>query len=165
MLSDTEPLAVTKAATSKVILVVEDDGANAELLMQVLLRETPYQAYLATDGIAALQLIGHVKPDLFILDYRLPGMNGIQLYDSLHRCGEFKETPVLMLSACLEYYQEEIGSHNLVALAKPFDVDNLLFLIEEVLAHSSDRSFQQPMPVDGRNEPYAMQDMESNVSN
>ena len=147
MLPNTKPLTITEVATAKVILIVEHDDANAGLLMQVLLRETAYQAYLATDSIAALQLISHVKPDLFILDYRLPGMNGIQLYDSLHTCGEFKETPVLMLSACLEYYQEEIGSHKLLALAKPFDVDNLLFLIEEVLVHSSNRSSRQPVPV------------------
>ena len=156
MLPITEPLTVTEATTSKVILVVEDDDANAELLMQVLLRETPHQAYLATDGIAALQFISHVKPDLFILDYRLPGMNGIQLYDSLHTHGEFKKTPALILSACLEYYQEESGSHKLLALAKPFDVDDLLSLIEEVLVHSSDRSSQELVPVDARNEPQAM---------
>ena len=159
MLPNTEPLTITEGATSRVILVVEDDDANAELLMQVLLRETSHQAYLATDGIAALQFISHIKPDLFILDYRLPGMNGIELYDSLHTHGEFKETPALILSACLEYYQEEIGSHKLLALAKPFDVDDLLSLIEEVLAHSSDLSSQKLVPVDGRNEPQAVQDM------
>ena len=136
MLSDTEPLAVTKAATSKVILVVEDDGANAELLMQVLLRETPYHAYLATDGIAALQLISHVKPDLFILDYRLPGTTGIELYECLHAHPRFKQTPALILSACLEDNQEEIDSHKLLALAKPFDVDELLALIAKVFDHS-----------------------------
>ena len=129
MLPNTKPLTITEAAAAKVILVVEDDDANAELLMQVLLHETTYQAYLAADSTAALDFIRHVKPDLFILDYRLPGMNAIQLYDSLHTHEEFKETPALILSACLEYYQEEIRSHKLLALAKPFDVDNLLSLI------------------------------------
>jgi CheY-like chemotaxis protein len=76
-------MVVTEAAVTKVILVVEDDSANAELLMHVLLQETPYQVYLAPDGKVALQLMSHVKPDLFILDYRLPGMTGIELYESL----------------------------------------------------------------------------------
>ncbi len=136
MLPNTEPLAVTKAATAKVILVVEDDGANAELLMHVLLRETPYQVYLAPDGIVALQLMSHVKPDLFILDYRLPGMTGIELYEGLHAHPRFNQTPALILSACLEHYQEEIESHKLVALAKPFDVDELLALIAKMLDQS-----------------------------
>lgn len=137
MLPDIEALAVTKDATAKVILVVEDDAANAELLMHVLLRETPYQVYLAPDGIVALQLISHVKPDLFILDYRLPGMTGIELYERLHAHPRFNQTPALILSACLEGYQEAIERHKLVALAKPFDVDELLALIAKM--------FDQPL--------------------
>ncbi|SRR5579884_2014749 len=136
MLPDTESSAVTKDATAKVILVVEDDGANAELLMHVLLQETPYQVYLAPDGIVALQLMSHVKPDLFILDYRLPGMTGIELYESLHAQPRFNQTPALILSACLEGYQEAIESHKLVALAKPFDVDELLALVAKMFDQS-----------------------------
>jgi CheY-like chemotaxis protein len=136
MLPDTESLAVTKDATAKVILVVEDDAANAELLMHVLSQETPYQVYLAPDGIVALQLISHVKPDLFILDYRLPGMTGIELYESLRAHPRFNQTPALILSACLEGYQEAIESHKLVALAKPFDVDELLALIAKMFDQS-----------------------------
>jgi CheY-like chemotaxis protein len=136
MLPDTEPMAVTETAAAKVILVVEDDSANAELLMHVLLLETPYQVYLAPDGIAALQLMSHVKPDLFILDYRLPGMSGIELYESLHAHPRFNQTPALILSACLEGYQEEIERHKLVALAKPFDVDELLALIAKMFDQS-----------------------------
>jgi CheY-like chemotaxis protein len=132
MLSNTEPLDVTEAATSKVILVVEDDDTNAEVLLQVLLQETPYHVYLAPDGPVALQCISQITPDLFILDYRLPGMSGIELYDSLHAHARFKQTPALILSACLEHYQEEIESRKLLALAKPFDVDDLLSLIAEV---------------------------------
>ena len=143
---DTESVAVKAVATSKVILLVEDDEANAEVLIQVLLQETPYQVYRARDGTAALQCISQIKPDLLILDYRLPGMNGIELYDCLHAHKAFKQTPALILSACLERYQEEIDSHKLLALAKPFDVDDLLALIEEVLDHSSSCSSQQAVP-------------------
>ena len=80
--------------------------------------------------------MSHVKPDLFILDYRLPGMSGIELYESLHAQPRFNQTPALILSACLEGYQEEIERHKLVALAKPFDVDELLSLIAKMFDHS-----------------------------
>src|SRR5205823_435138 len=125
MRPNTEPLAVTEAAPSKMILVVEDDAANAEVLMHLLL-ETGYLVYVAPDARAALQCISQNTPDLFILDYRLPGMTGIELYECLHAHARFKQTPALILSACLEGYQEEIERHKLVALAKPFDVDELL---------------------------------------
>jgi hypothetical protein len=44
MLPDTEPMVVTEAAATKVILVVEDDSANAELLMHVLLQRPPIRS-------------------------------------------------------------------------------------------------------------------------
>ena len=72
-------------------------------------------------------------------------MTGIELYECLHAHARFKQTPALILSACLEDYQEEIESRKLLALAKPFDVDELLSLIEEVFDYSSACSSQQPM--------------------
>src|SRR5579884_1729065 len=77
-----------------------------------------------------------VTKDLFILDYRLPGMTGIELYESLHAQPRFNQTPALILSACLEGYQEAIESHKLVALAKPFDVDELLALVAKMFDQS-----------------------------
>jgi CheY-like chemotaxis protein len=145
MRANPEPAAITEVASPKVILVVEDDKGNAQVLLQVLLQETSYQVYLAPDGPAALQLISQITPDLLILDYRLPTMTGIELYECLHEHPRFKQTPALILSACVEHYHEEIESHKLYALAKPFDVDELLSLIAEVFAHSSDGSSQQPV--------------------
>jgi CheY-like chemotaxis protein len=145
MFPTTEPLAVTEAAPSKVILVVEDDEGNTEVLLHLLLQETSYEVYLAADGPAALQLISQITPDLFILDYRLPTMTGMELYESLHAHPRFKQTPALILSACVEQYHEEIESHKLLALAKPFDVDELLSLIAAVFDHASECSSQPPV--------------------
>ncbi len=143
MLPNTEPLAVTEAAPAKVILIVEDDEANAEVLMQVFLQESRYFVYVAPDAIAALQCISQINPDLFILDYCLPGMTGIELYDCLHAQPRFNQTPALILSACLEDNQEAIESRKLLAMAKPFDVDELLSLIAKVFDHSL--TSQQPV--------------------
>jgi CheY-like chemotaxis protein len=94
MLPDTEPLAVIEAAPVKVILVVEDDEDNAEVLWHVLVQETAYLVSVAADAKAAWQCINHNQPDLFILDYRLPDMTGIELYECLHAHPRFKQTPV-----------------------------------------------------------------------
>jgi CheY-like chemotaxis protein len=145
MRANIEPAASTEAAPPKVILVVEDDEANAEVLLYLLMQETSSQVYLAPDGPAALQLISQITPDLFIVDYRLPGMTGVELYECLQTHPRFKQTPALILSACVEHHHEDIESHKLRALAKPFDVDELLSLIADVVGHSSDGSPQQPV--------------------
>ena len=71
-------------APLKLILLVEDDTANATCITQIISQETPYHVFLATNSCRALEVVKHLKPQLFILDYRLPGMDGIKLYDQLH---------------------------------------------------------------------------------
>jgi DNA-binding response OmpR family regulator len=143
MLPNTEPLFVTEAATSKVILVVEDDDANAELLMMVLSQETSYHVLVARNACSALKFVRQIKPYLFILDYCLRGTNGIALYDQLHAMSELEAIPAIILSASLERYEDEIETRKLPALAKPFEIDEFLALIEEVLGSPLEYSSQQ----------------------
>jgi hypothetical protein len=63
-------------------------------------------------------------------------MTGMELYACLHAHPRFKQTPALILTACLEDSQEAIASHKLLALAKHFHVDELLSLMAKVFDHS-----------------------------
>lgn len=116
----------------KTILVVEDDDSIGALLVEALSQETPYQAVLVTDGLQALQLVHQVKPCLFITDYRLPHMDGIELYDRLRSSRELADTPAIIMSAYLP--EEEVKKRKLVCLNKPFELDELLNTVEKLLA-------------------------------
>ena len=120
--------------SDKLILVVEDDEAIGTLLVQLLAQETCYQALLAADGFEALNMVREVKPDLFILDYQLPSMNGIQLYDRLHIISQLEKVPAILLSARLPRY--EVEKRSLIGLGKPFDLDELLETVNKALAHN-----------------------------
>ncbi|MFL5691097.1 MAG: response regulator, partial [Ktedonobacteraceae bacterium] len=63
----------------KTVLVVEDDTGIGNFLVQAILQETPYQAMLVADGFQAIKAVTNIRPSLFILDYQLPRMNGIEL--------------------------------------------------------------------------------------
>jgi DNA-binding response OmpR family regulator len=119
--------------SEKLILVVEDDEAIGTLLVQILAQEACYQALLAVDGFEALNVVREVKPDLFILDYQLPAMNGIQLYDSLHAISRLENVPAILLSARLPQY--EVEKRSLIGLGKPFDLDELLEMVNKALRH------------------------------
>jgi DNA-binding response OmpR family regulator len=119
--------------SEKLILVVEDDEAIGTLLVQLLAQEACYQALLAVDGFEALNVVREVKPDLFILDYQLPAMNGIQLYDSLHAISRLENVPAILLSARLPQY--EVEKRSLIGLGKPFDLDELLEIVNKALRH------------------------------
>lgn len=116
---------------SKTILVVEDERAIAELVGLVLSQETAYQTTCVSDGKEALSLAREVTPVLFLLDYQLPSMTGIQLYDQLHSNKDLETIPAIMMSANLP--MPELEKRQIVPLAKPFDLDELLSLVDRVL--------------------------------
>ena len=98
MLYNTERTATEEHPLVKTILVVEDETTIGALLMQIILQETPHQVLLVTDGFQALKVIREIMPNLFILDYRLPSMNGIDLYDQLHTIKGLEHTPKCLLT-------------------------------------------------------------------
>jgi CheY-like chemotaxis protein len=118
----------------KTVLIVEDDEAIGALLVQVIEQETSYQAVLASDGFQALKMLRTVKPDLILLDYSLPGMNGLELYDTIHTVKALKHLPVLIVSAETARIQKEAKARQLSQLKKPFEITNLLEAIEQLFS-------------------------------
>ena len=125
-----------KQGTSKTILVVEDDADLGDLIMQVLdlhseQEKAPYHAILAIDSMQALETVKSIKPDLFLLDYYLPRMNGLELYDRLHASSGLEQVPAIFISA--NPPRQEIEKRNLVSLKKPFNLKDLLHTIDRLL--------------------------------
>jgi len=126
----TEPLAREAQEATKTILVVEDDLAIASFLVAAIEQATPYLAIMATDSHAALELVRHFIPNLLLLDYRLPGMNGIELYDRLK---EVAPIPSILMTASRQLPQEQIQQRQLITFRKPFELDVFLATIETLL--------------------------------
>ena len=122
-----------KRAPMKTILITEDDAAVGELLVQVISQETPHRAILVADSSRAFTIIEHVKPDLFLLDYHLPRLTGIELYDRLHATEGLEHIPAILLTAGV--LEHDFRRRKLVGMSKPVDLNKLLDLIEELLAN------------------------------
>ncbi len=118
----------------KTVFIVEDDEAIGELLVEAIQQETPYQAVLASNGFQALKMLRTVKPDVFILDYGLPGMNGLEFYDAIHAVKALEHLPVLIVSAEAARIQKEVKARQLSQLKKPFDLTDLLEAIERLFS-------------------------------
>ena len=131
---DTGNSAQKDATAVKMVFIVEDDEAIGDLLVQAIEQETSYHAVLASDGFQALKMLRTVKPDLILLDYSLPGMNGLELYDTIHTVKALKHLPVLIVSAETARIQKEIKARQLPQLQKPFDLANLLQAIERLFS-------------------------------
>ncbi len=116
----------------KTILVVEDDADIGTFIVLAISQETKHSTHLVTDGFQALKATYDLNPDLLILDYQLPQMNGIELYDKLQARKELAGIPTIMISARLP--TQEIARRNITGVKKPFELYELLRTIEEKLA-------------------------------
>ena len=124
---------VKRRALPKTILVVEDNEAIAHMLVEIVSLETPYKACLALTPSEALRLVAQQRPDLLLLDYYLPHMTGLQLYDRLRDLEGLQSVPAILLSANLPFH--ELKQRKIVALGKPFDLDKLLGAVEKQLGN------------------------------
>jgi DNA-binding response OmpR family regulator len=134
MLYETEPFPPRNGKSlTPLILLVEDDPDNAQLFLHILTQETSLRVFWATNGMAALHFTEHVKPQLFLLDYSLPDTDGIRLYDRLHARKELEAVPALILGASLKGVEDDIKRRGLLALEKPFDLDEFLSTLDFLL--------------------------------
>jgi len=131
---DTDNSAQKDPIAVKTVFIVEDDEAIGTLLVQVIEQETPYQVVLASDGSQALKMLRTVKPDVLILDYGLPDMNGLEFYDTIQAVKALKHLPVLIVSAETARIQKEIKARQLSQLQKPFELANLFQAIERLFS-------------------------------
>ena len=116
---------------NKSILIVEDDVAIRDVLKAVITSETAHQVFIASSSEIALSMLEleTVAPNLFLVDYMLPGMNGVEFIEKIRQNG-YRKTPVVIITACL-FWQDVT---DVQILHKPFDLDVFLQVIEECLA-------------------------------
>jgi DNA-binding response OmpR family regulator len=123
-------------APIKTVLLVEDDVDIRDALTILLQEATPYQVISVPDGFAALKVVRTLIPHLILLDYLLPGMDGLECLDLLRECHGMEQTPVILMSAGLPEGIQMRGRiqdrTDLVFLEKPFEMNTLLVLIRQL---------------------------------
>ncbi|HET8912242.1 MAG TPA: response regulator [Ktedonobacteraceae bacterium] len=117
---------------SKHILIVEDNEAIGDMLKLLFEDENTFQCTLARDSMEAIDYFKEIDPDLLLLDYLLPGMNGICLYDHLCKMKNQAMPSAIMISANLPY--KDLAQRNISGINKPFDWDLLLSTILSKIA-------------------------------
>lgn len=111
-----------------IILIVEDDETNAEALALIISSETPYQPFLTSSGEDAIKAAEEILPALLLIDYNLPGMDGIEAYERIRAIPGLERVPAIFLSATVNI--DALKERNLTAIEKPYDLDTLLSAVE-----------------------------------
>lgn len=121
----------TDDLSMKKILVAEDEDSNYELVKIVLQKR--YKLLRAHNGIEAVTINEDEKPDLILMDIRMPEMNGLDATRIIKEVTS--STPVIALSAYA--FEENIREAKAAGcdefMAKPFKVENLIEMVKKYL--------------------------------
>jgi CheY-like chemotaxis protein len=119
----------------RTILIVEDD-ADARQILRKFLTAGKFVVHTARDGQHALNVLERIDPpDLILLDYKMPVMDGKQFLAIARRTPRLQAIPVVILSAAT---REWSGANLEVedVLTKPVDLDLLLNTVSRIFAES-----------------------------
>src|SRR5450759_2951385 len=88
---------LTTSSLVGTILVVEHDSSQDESFTLHLSFKPHQYMKLVTSVAAALDFVKHIKPNLFLLQYHLPDLDGLALYDRLHETQGLASIPAIIL--------------------------------------------------------------------
>lgn len=118
----------------KRILLV-DDELDIRKVVQARLQSAGYEVIIAVDGSRALELAKSERPDLIVLDLRLPKLDGFEVCRQLKYDPLYQSIPILMLTARSTdrdiQYGMLLGADGYIT--KPFDGEQLLARVTELL--------------------------------
>ena len=117
------------------VLIVDDDAEIVELLMDVLNKDGRFELKTASSGYEAGMATERFQPELILLDYMLPDVNGNIVCQTIKRNPQFENIKIIIISGVVK--QDEIeqllksGAEDFIR--KPFDINELINKITAVL--------------------------------
>lgn len=120
----------------KKLILVADDDQSIRSLLQSFLESENFRTAEAKSGRDVIPALSKLRPDLLIMDIRMPGMTGLDVLDHMKRM-HITDVPVLMMTAygtssvAIEAIQR--GAYDYVT--KPFELDDLLATVRRTLDH------------------------------
>jgi putative two-component system response regulator len=117
------------------ILLVDDERANVLLLERILQKAGYGNIRSSTDPKTVLGLVEEFRPDLLLLDLKMPGLDGFQILELLGAEASDRDLPVLVLTAdaTRDAKRRALAAGARDFLTKPLDVDEVLLRIANML--------------------------------
>src|SRR5438270_1822193 len=121
-------------AAARLVLIVEDDKTTGDLLASAINDQRGYSAVTVRSADAALDLLGRIDPDLLMVDIRMPGMSGLELYDRVRADPRFRSLPVVFETGTGREHADELRERGIATyIRKPFDVEELVRFVKRLV--------------------------------
>jgi CheY-like chemotaxis protein len=119
------------------VLVVEDDDAVRDVLIEALVEEMHLEVAVATNGAEALAMLRTLRPAMILLDIGMPEMSGLDVLARLQDDPAVSTIPVVSmtaLSGSAAERQAALEAGSVAILDKPFDLQELIDTVQIVLS-------------------------------
>lgn len=113
-------------------VMIVDDDRNTVKLLQTLLELDGFVVVVAGRGADVLPVAEQAKPDLFLMDYHLADMDGVDVVRALRQTEAFAKTPIVMASG-LDVEDEAKAAGVDHFMIKPFEPSDLASLFNSLL--------------------------------
>jgi excisionase family DNA binding protein len=138
-----------KSGYGKTVLVVDDEDVIRDFFSRAL---TGYKVLTASSGEEALSIIKKDKPDLVLLDIKMPGIDGIE---TLRKIKEIDSRIVVIMLSAFATLENNITAARLGAytsIAKPFDLEEMksiikVAMVSEAKTTETDTPFKKPRKI------------------
>ncbi len=129
--------AKSSVTPEKTILIVDDDRTVGEMLKQAITENTIHRAVWIAESDLVLETARRLHPSLILLDYIMPFMDGLQLYDHLQRIETMRNVPVILISGSPTLPFEELRERGIYVMKKPFQLSDLLDMVAQLVPGGS----------------------------
>ncbi|HEX5338890.1 MAG TPA: response regulator [Gallionella sp.] len=137
-----EPARISNGAVMRerpMVMVVDDDEFQRQLIERLLQAER-YRLVFASDGIEALNILRKLRPDLILMDFMMPDMDGMETTQRLKANPRFAGIPVIMVTGKSEgkVVMDSLKAGAVDFVVKPIDRATLISKIHRVLGDTSE---------------------------
>ncbi|ALM85160.1 response regulator [Bordetella sp. N] len=117
-------------ATPADILVIDDDHIVRNLIVECL-QSLGYQVRQAADGESGLRLLKERAPDLLMVDFIMPGLNGAEVIERVR--ADLPDLPIILATGYVDAQVSAVLLRNELLLQKPFDIGDLAAMVRQAL--------------------------------
>jgi two-component system, response regulator, stage 0 sporulation protein F len=125
-------------AREKLKVLIVDDQAGVRFLLDIVVRESGHNTYMAKNGMEAIEMACSIKPDLIFMDVRMPLIGGLEALGKIKAAQPEIQVIIMTAYGSEQTVSEAKSKGAWCYIAKPFDVEEIKELLSKFVDEFDD---------------------------